>query len=239
MQQHYLYHFVTEIYTLASSFHQTSKFKSFYIKQVNNTISAHAQSYWPISSLRDCLRTYNLSVNMQSGHASVNTQTGNASVSMQTGDASANMRSGNVVYSPRYNVDPAGDLILLVGKEENQRPIRVSSKVLSLASPVFITMFGPRYFEGHVLPNQARLSIPSFPFPEEDPETMTWFCRALHLKSNADETKVTVGLIFNIAALCDRYDASAALGGWSRFWMEKLANSLLRITTLHLHTPIR
>ena len=113
---------------------QTSKPKSSCAKQVNNTIPAYAGLSWPIiSSLRDCLYTYNLSVNMQ---------------------------NSNPTSAPQYNVDPAGDLILLVGQKENQRPIRVSSKVLSLASPVFATMFGSRYLEGHVLSKQGRFSIP-------------------------------------------------------------------------------
>ena len=139
------------------------------------------------------------------------------------------MQSSIPASTPQCNVDPAGDLTLLVGQERNQRPIRVSSKVLSLASPVFATMFGPRYLEGHILSKHAKFSIPSFPLPEEDPEAMTWFCRAVHLQLNANEKAMTVGLIRKIAALCDKYDASTALSGWSRLWMEDLSNSLLRI----------
>ena len=125
--------------------------------------------------------------------------------------------------------------MLLVGKEENQRPIRVSSKVLSLASPVFATMFGPRYLEGHILSKQARFSTPSFPLPEEDPEAMIWFCRALHLQLNANETGMTVGLILKIATLCDKYDASTALSGWSHLWLQNLSNPMARDPT----TPSR
>ena len=133
---------------------------------------------------------------------------------------------------PQYNVDPAGDLILLVGQEENQIPIRVSSKVLGLASPVFATMFGPRFLEGHVLANQARFSIPSFSLPDEDPEAMTWFCRALHLQVDGNETGITLGLRLQIATLCDKYDASTALSGWSQFWLQDLSDPMVRDPTV-------
>ena len=131
------------------------------------------------------------------------------------------MQNRNPTSAPQCNVDPAGDLNLLVGQEGNQMSIRVSSKVLSLASPVFATMFGSRYLEGHVLSKQARFSIPSFPLPDEDPEAMTWFCRAVHLQLNANERGMTtVDLSVRIAALCDKYDASTALSGWSQFWLQ-------------------
>ena len=129
---------------------------------------------------------------------------------------------------PQYDVDPAGDLILLVGQEENQIPIRVSSKVLGLASPVFATMFGPRFLEGHVLANQARFSIPSFSLPDEDPEAMTWFCRALHLQVDGNETGISIGLRVKMAILCDKYDASTALSGWSQFWLRDLSDPMVR-----------
>ncbi len=208
VQQHYPHHCVPKI--LFSQ--QTSKFKSSYANQIHNTIPAYTGLSWPISSLRDCLYTYNLSVNMQ---------------------------NRNPTSAPQCNVDPAGDLNLLVGQEENQRSIRVSSKVLSLASPVLAAMFGPRYLEGHILSEQARFSIPSFPLPEEDPEAMTWFCRALHHQVNADESGLGVGLILKIAALCDKYDASTALSGWTRLWMENLSHSLLQgYNTLSRHSVI-
>ena len=142
------------------------------------------------------------------------------------------MQGSNPTYAPpRYNVDPAGDLILLVGEGENQVPIRVSSKVLGPASPVFAAMFSPRYLEGHVLSNQAGLSIPSFPLPDEDPEAMRWFCRALHLQVDGNETEIAVGLRLKIATLCDKYRASTALSGWSQFWLRDLADPMVRDPT--------
>ena len=133
---------------------------------------------------------------------------------------------------PQYDMDPAGDLILLVGQVENQIPIRVSSKVLGLASRVFATMFGPRFLEGHVLANQARFSTPSFSLPEEDPEAMTWFCRALHLQVDGNETGLSLGLLVRIAKLCDKYDASTALSGWSQFWLRDLSDPMVRDPTV-------
>lgn len=163
-----------------------------------------------MSSLQDCLYTYNFSVNMQS---LVPTST------------------------PQCDVDPAGDLILLVGQGNDQKPIRVSSKVLSLASPVFATMFGPRYLEGHVLSKQTKSSIPSFPLPDDHPEAMTWFCRAVHLQMNADVLGKNVSLMLKIAALCDKYDASTALSGWTCLLMERLSCLMLRDLNTPRKTP--
>lgn len=88
------------------------------------------------------------------------------------------------------NVEPTGDLLLLVGSEGcEQKLIRVSSKVLSLASRVFATMLGPRFAECHPLSDQKSSKIggkPTLPLtialPEDDPELMSWFCNAIHLR---------------------------------------------------------
>ena len=94
-------------------------------------------------------------------------------------------------------------------------------------------MFGPRYLEGHVLSKQAKSSIPSFPLPEEDPEAMTWFCRAVHLQMNADVLGKNVSLMLKVAALCEEYDTFTALSGWTCLLMERYLYFILR----DLYTP--
>ena len=44
-------------------------------------------------------------------------------------------------------IDPAGDIILRTG----EKSILVSSKILTVASPVFQAMFGPHFKEGEAL----------------------------------------------------------------------------------------
>lgn len=48
---------------------------------------------------------------------------------------------------PMLNIDPSGDVALVLGETS----LRVSSKVLSVASPVFRAMFGPYFQEGESL----------------------------------------------------------------------------------------
>jgi hypothetical protein len=45
---------------------------------------------------------------------------------------------------PTKNLDPSGDVVLVLG----ETCLRVSSKVLSVASSVFRVMFGPHFQEG-------------------------------------------------------------------------------------------
>ena len=53
--------------------------------------------------------------------------------------------------------DPNGDVVSLVGQDEV--PIKVSSTILKLASPVFKRMFGPQWREGEWTPFHPRLWI--------------------------------------------------------------------------------
>jgi hypothetical protein len=45
-------------------------------------------------------------------------------------------------------IDPDGDVLLQVGSSEPKAHLLVSSKVLSLASPVFAVMLSPQFKEG-------------------------------------------------------------------------------------------
>lgn len=45
-------------------------------------------------------------------------------------------------------IDPEGDIVLIVGQDDNATDLRVSSKALSLASPVFGALFKPKFREG-------------------------------------------------------------------------------------------
>ena len=113
------------------------------------------------------------------------------------------------------DMDPAGDLTSLVGPEDGQKAmIRVSSKALTLASPAFAALVGPKFAEGQALAsNTITGAITSIPLPEDDPEAMKWFCRALHHKLNANEQEISCGLCHKLAIICDKYDTSVAMSG--------------------------
>jgi len=88
--------------------------------------------------------------------------------------------------------DPAGDLILVIGSGKDQESVLVSSRVLSLASPVLAAV-SSRFAEGHSLADPISSEIPKISLPEDDPEALTWLCEALHFKK-----RVTEGMSFSL-----------------------------------------
>ncbi len=55
-------------------------------------------------------------------------------------------------FAGTVDIDRTGDVLLLIGpSEESHVSLLVSSKVPSLASPVFEVMFGPHFKEGNAL----------------------------------------------------------------------------------------
>ncbi len=71
----------------------------------------------------------------------------------------------------QVDVDPEGDLMLLVGSQI-QQSIRVFFKVLSLASAVFATLLSPRFAEGRALADMGSSTILIVPLPEDNRATM-------------------------------------------------------------------
>ncbi|KAK4690999.1 hypothetical protein P7C71_g5912, partial [Lecanoromycetidae sp. Uapishka_2] len=131
--------------------------------------------------------------------------------------------TAQIPVRPREDVDPEGDLVLLVGPDEVG--IRVNSKVLSRASPVFAAMLGPRFAEGRALQYLAPAEFSSIPLPEDDVDAMIRLCRAFHFKLSINEELVTFDFCLKLASLCDKYDASIALGSWSEVWMKPFRDS--------------
>ena len=78
-------------------------------------------------------------------------------------------------YDPNMNpptvMDPEGDVILVLGDVG----LQVSSKVLSVASPVFKAMFGPHFAEGQ---GQASSMKPRrIKLHDDDVEAMKVLCK--------------------------------------------------------------
>lgn len=73
-------------------------------------------------------------------------------------------------------INPDGDVILICGENEFQ----VSSKVLSLASPVFKALLNPNSAEGQPTPSKAsRIQLHD---DDDDAESMRFICAVLHHK---------------------------------------------------------
>ncbi|TVY71521.1 hypothetical protein LSUE1_G005374 [Lachnellula suecica] len=119
-------------------------------------------------------------------------------------------------------IDSAGDVLLIVGSAEPATRLLVSSKALSLSSPVFKAMFGPRYKEG----SDLNLNCPTeVSLPEDDPEAMTLLCNCLHFRTDHIPRNIEFPLIKALAILCDKYDTGKAISAWSVLWFQKWETS--------------
>ncbi|KAL8742925.1 MAG: hypothetical protein Q9190_004671, partial [Brigantiaea leucoxantha] len=112
--------------------------------------------------------------------------------------------------------DPDGDLILSFGADKDSKDLQVSSKVLSLASPVFAAMFTPHFKEGNAL-LEGRL--PRILLPDDDPDAMRWISYCLHHRKDLDlEPPVTIWM--HVAVLSDKYFCSNLIKPWAQMWMQ-------------------
>ena len=140
-----------------------------------------------------------------------------------------------------HNVDPSGDLILKVGSaltstEINQgqndaaehiaitcKRIRVSSEVLTLASPVFNAMLNGNFREGQLELNND--SPPTLDLPEDDADAMLLLCQVLHPHAEA-EHRIRPSFIVDAATLIDKYGCYSACSDWLRAQFEKRGPSM-------------
>ena len=112
------------------------------------------------------------------------------------------------------DADPDGDIIFVLGRRSPaETTIRVSSKVLSLASDYFVDSFRANFSEGSV--PQSSTNPHYISLEKVDPEAMVWTCKALHYHEHIT-TKTPLSLLTSIAALCDKYNLSRALRPWSQ-----------------------
>ncbi|KAL8948269.1 MAG: hypothetical protein Q9222_005528 [Ikaeria aurantiellina] len=119
--------------------------------------------------------------------------------------------------SKREAADPDGDVdFVLAPNKESGSPstIQVSSKVLSLASPVFRALFQPHFKEGLALSSFKPVQIS---LPEDNDDAMTWLCHALHHRSGLNH-EPEIDICEQVACLCDKYRCTEALLPWSRTW---------------------
>lgn len=105
-----------------------------------------------------------------------------------------------------------GDVLLILG--ETRR--RVSSVILSSASPVFKTMFGPNFAEGQGDRNAQNPKV--VPLPEDKPLAMTRLCRILHhqrISPNAPQGQESLAAdaeeLFELVILADKYGSTESM----------------------------
>lgn len=143
------------------------------------------------------------------------------STNQDTSSTSTDMANTSLMptQDAKIDADPAGDLVLVIGSGEDQRSIRASSKVLSLASPVFAAMFLPgRFSEGIALSSS---SPPKISLPDNDPKAVLLFCHLVHFREyHGKQPALSFDELVNMALFCDKYDAGMALNPWSELWLQ-------------------
>jgi hypothetical protein len=121
------------------------------------------------------------------------------------------------------NIDPNGDVILELSHPDGKTHLLISSKVLSLASPVFAAMFRSRFKEGLGNHSMAE-STYVIPLPEDDAEAFTLLCNVIHFRFDDIPRKPDLTCLEHLAFICDKYDCRRALTAqcalWLNIWIE-------------------
>jgi hypothetical protein len=120
--------------------------------------------------------------------------------------------------------DPDGDVVLnCYGQNsDTTTSFRVSSKVLKLASPVFVGMLSPSFKEGQELLQADRVEID---LEDDDTPSMSLILDVLHYKADREFHVLDAEALALLAIHCDKYDCARALGPWVSTWFEEMVES--------------
>ena len=116
------------------------------------------------------------------------------------------------------SIDPDGDITLELSRSGGKTHLRVSSKVLSLASPVFARMFKSQFVEG--LNNHQKSASPVvIPLPDDDEEAFTVICNAIHFRMGSAILNLSIACLENIAVVCNKWDFVNAISPSAEVWL--------------------
>lgn len=110
-------------------------------------------------------------------------------------------------------IDPAGDLRLLVKHGAQQITFQVSSKVMTLASPVWRTMLDPT---GPFKESQSDNG--EITFPDDNSEALLILLLAAHVRFPDVPQELWYEQLLNVCILCDKYDCIALVRPWLPRW---------------------
>ncbi len=115
---------------------------------------------------------------------------------------------GEIVAAEPAVEDPTvGDSTLAV-KPDEEYPcemfhVRVSSKHLILASPVFKRILQPSFKEGQEVSSQGYIELP---LPDDDPAPLLILLHLIHGRIRKVPRTVDLGMLTNLAILVDKYE---------------------------------
>ncbi|KAH6682331.1 hypothetical protein F5X68DRAFT_234045 [Plectosphaerella plurivora] len=106
-------------------------------------------------------------------------------------------------------------LVLSTGRSEGLR-IFANVAVLRNASPVFHTLLGPHFLEGHLIANNSVPTAQELEFPDDNPQGMLLILQILHQRfGDIQQAVVAPEFQFSrmraIAVLADKYDVRQAI----------------------------
>ncbi|CAG8974822.1 hypothetical protein HYALB_00000436 [Hymenoscyphus albidus] len=133
--------------------------------------------------------------------------------------------------------DPEGDVVLVFGDEIAIRPqMLVSSKHLSLASPVFKAMLQVGFQEGQQLSTKGTVTIP---LPEDCDSAFKILMMLVHAKYKHIPDQLILPTLTNLAVQVDKYQVHDCVGPLIiEGWVKKLENDHASLTgpdESHLH----
>lgn len=130
-------------------------------------------------------------------------------------------------FVPEGHADEEGDMIFLLDTNSRSpkgqhHPLKVSSQVMSRASPVFQAMFNPRFTGVADFSSTDPLEIH---LEDDDCQATVWLCFGLHLQ-DLPEGRMPLALLKRLAILVDKYDCARAMQPWSRSWLIDWSESI-------------
>lgn len=116
-------------------------------------------------------------------------------------------------------LDPAGDRLLVVNKDEKQQTFRVSSKAMCLASSVWRAMLDP---SGLWKEAQEESNVN---FPDDDPDALRIVLDIAHFHFHRIPDTLTYMQLLELAILCDKYDTARLVLLWFQLhWKSPFSN---------------
>ncbi|KAJ9311380.1 hypothetical protein DTO271D3_8357 [Paecilomyces variotii] len=113
-------------------------------------------------------------------------------------------------------LDAEGDVVLVVGGNSMRpRQFLVSSKVLSLASPVFARLFGPQFLEGSQMARHGSITVH---LDEDDAKGMGIMLGILHYQERPEIEGLSAKEMATLAICCDKYDCARVIRPWISNW---------------------
>lgn len=120
-------------------------------------------------------------------------------------------------------IDPNGDTILELSGLNGKISLLVSSKVLTLASPVFSRMFNSRFKESSS--KSSTSEIATIPLPDDNAEIFLILCNSVHHRVDEVPRKLDLDCLQNLAITCDKYDCTNTLTPWISMWFHAWSGS--------------